>query len=87
MDPFFKDFIYLFLETGKEGEKEGEKHQCVVASSTSPTGDLARNPGMCPAWESNLRPFGSWAGVQSTEPYQLEPYYFQNMSSCSFSTQ
>ena len=29
---FFKDFIYLFLERGKEGEREGEKHQFVVAS-------------------------------------------------------
>ena len=29
---FFKDFIYLFLERGREGEREGEKHQCVVAS-------------------------------------------------------
>ena len=49
---FFKDFIYLFLDRG-EGEREGEKHQCVVASSTPFTGDLARNPGMCPDWESN----------------------------------
>ena len=31
---FFKDFIYLFLERGREGEREGEKHQCVVASRT-----------------------------------------------------
>ena len=29
---FKKDFIYLFLERGGEGETEGEKHQCVVAS-------------------------------------------------------
>ena len=29
---FFKDFIYLFLEMGREGEREGEKYQCVVAS-------------------------------------------------------
>ena len=34
---FFKDFIYLFLERGREGEK----HQCVVASEAPPTGDLA----------------------------------------------
>ena len=38
---------------GREGEKEGQKHQCVVASQTPPTGDLACNPGMCPDWESN----------------------------------
>ena len=53
-----------------EGEKEGEKHQCVAASHMLPTGDLARNPGMCPDWESNQQPFGSQASVQSTEPHQ-----------------
>ena len=31
----FKDSIYLFLE-GKEGEREGEKHQCVGASCMLP---------------------------------------------------
>ena len=40
-----------------EGEREGEKHQCVVASHMPTTGDLACNPGMCPDWESNQRPF------------------------------
>ena len=40
--------IYFFLERGREGEREGEKHQCVVASHTPSTEDLARNPGMCP---------------------------------------
>ena len=30
----------------------GEKHQCVVASHTPSTGDLAQNPGMCPDWKS-----------------------------------
>ena len=51
-------------------EKKREKHQCVVASHAPPTGDLACNPGMCPDWELNRRPFGSQAGIQSTEPYQ-----------------
>ena len=46
-------FKILFRERGREGEREGEKHQCVVASHTPPTGDLARNPGMCPVWQSN----------------------------------
>ena len=41
-----------------------------------PTGDLACNPGMCPDWESNWRPFGSQAGAQSTEPHQPGPYLF-----------
>ena len=29
---FKKDFMSLFSERGREGEREGEKHQCVVAS-------------------------------------------------------
>ena len=57
-EEFFKRF-YLFIskEGGREGEREGEKHQCVVASFAPTIGDLAHNPGMCPEWES-------------TEPYQ-----------------
>ena len=47
---FKKDSIYLFLERG-EG-REGEKHQCVIASCVPPTGDLDCNPGMYPDWES-----------------------------------
>ena len=47
VNSFFKDFIYVFLERGREGEREAEKHQCVVASCVPPTGDLALNPGMC----------------------------------------
>ena len=65
----FKDFIYLFLER-REEEREGGKHQCVVASHTSPTGDLARNPGMCCDWELNRQPFALQAHAQSTEPHQ-----------------
>ena len=42
----------------------------MVASRTPPTGDLARNPGMCPDWESHQGPFGSQAGAQSPEPHQ-----------------
>ena len=46
---FFLDFIYfVFRERGREGEREGEKHPCVVASEAPPTADLAHNPGMCP---------------------------------------
>ena len=65
---FFKDFIYLFLES-REG-REGEKHQCVAASWAPPTGDLACNSGTCPDRESNQWPLGSQAGAQSTEPHQ-----------------
>ena len=55
----FKDFhLFIFRERGLEREREGQKHQCVVASHAAPTGDMACNPGMCPDWESNRRPFG-----------------------------
>ena len=52
-------FIYLFLKIlfifrQREGEREGEKHPCVVASHTPLTGDLACNPRMCPDGELNL---------------------------------
>ena len=72
---FFKDFIYLFLEKGREGEREGEKHQCVIASHVFPFGDLAPKPGMCPDWESNQSPFGFQTGTQSTEPHQPGRFY------------
>ena len=62
---FLKRFTYLFSDRGEGREKE--KHQCVVASSTPSTGDLARNPYMCPDWEAN---FGSQGDAQSTEPHQ-----------------
>ena len=64
----FKDFIlFYFLQRGRERERQGEKHQCVVASHAPPTGDQAHNPGMCPDWESNQQLFGSQACAQSTE--------------------
>ena len=71
-----KCFInFFFRQRGREGGREGEKHQCVVASCTPPTGDVACSPGMCPDWESNRRPFGSQAGARSTEPHQPGPKY------------
>ena len=76
--------IYLFLERGEGKEKEGEKHQCVVASYVPPTRDPARNPGMCPDWELNQWPFGSQACTQSTEPHQpgLQMTIFIQLSFC-----
>ena len=62
--------LFTFRDKGRKGEREGAKHQCVVASSMPPTGDLACNTGMCPDWESNWRPFGFQASTQSTESHQ-----------------
>ena len=44
----FLKILFIFRERGRELEREGEKHQCVVASHMPPTGDLARNSGRCP---------------------------------------
>ena len=43
---FFKDFIY-FRQRGREGERTGEKHQCVVAFGVPPNEDLARATQAC----------------------------------------
>ena len=63
---FLKRFyLFIFRERGM-GRERGEKHQCVVASHMSLTGDL----GICPDWALNQRPFGSQAHVQSIELHQ-----------------
>ena len=64
---FFKRFYSFIFK--QRGRKRG-KHQCMIASCTPPTGDLACNPGMCIEWESNRWPFGLQTGTQSTEPHQ-----------------
>ena len=56
-------YLFIFRESRREGEREREKHQCVVASHAPPTGDLAHNPGMCPDWELNQRPFASQSAL------------------------
>ena len=62
-------FIYLFIVGGGR-KRERNSNQYVVASCVPPPGNLAWNPGMCPDWESNQRPFGLQAGAQSTELHQ-----------------
>ena len=44
---FFKIYLFIFRERGREGERDGEKHQCVVASHTGPTGDLDHTTQAC----------------------------------------
>ena len=73
---FLNIFFNLFLERWERREKEREKHR-LIASHTSPPGDLACNPGMWRDRELNWRPFSSQAGAQSTEPRQpgLKPVF------------
>ena len=49
----YKLYLFIFRGRGREGDRQGEKHQCVVASRMLPTGDWAGNAGMCPDWELN----------------------------------
>ena len=71
---FFLKVLFIFRQRGREGEREEEKHQCVVASWASTTGDLAHNPSMFPDSELNQWPFGSQAITQSTEPGLLHQF-------------
>ena len=81
-----KYFIYLFLQRreGKEKERERNIHVWLPLRTPYWGPDLACNPGMCPDWESNRRPFVSQAGTQSTERHQLGlDYLFFVIPSCS----
>ena len=51
--PFLIFCLFIFRETGR---REGEKHQCMVASCAPPTGDLACNPGICSKWNQIRNP-------------------------------
>ena len=52
-------FIYFFFrERGREGEREGEKHQCVVASCALPTGGPGQQPIHVP-W-LGIKPVTLW---------------------------
>ena len=78
-DIFFNIFFlrfYLLIFREREEEREGEKHQCVVASRATPNGGLAHNPGMFPDWELNWQPFGFQASTQCTEPRQPGGDYY-----------
>ena len=68
----FKIFYLFIFRAEKGGGKRGRETSCVVSSGAPHTGDLAHNPGMCPDWESNPRPFDLQGGTQSTEPHQPE---------------
>ena len=62
--------MYPYLQGGKGGEKRGRETSMCGASHMPPTGDMARNPRMCPNRESNWQPFSFQTGTQSTEPHQ-----------------
>ena len=74
----FKKYILFIFREGKGGRRR-EKHQSVASRTHPLIGDLARNPGLCPDWESNCRPLSLQAGTQSTEPHLPEPNTFDSV--------
>ena len=67
---WFKKKLFIFRQRGREGGREGEKYQCVIASHEPLTGDLACNPDKCLDWELNQQPTGLQVSTESTKPYQ-----------------
>ena len=61
---YFKDFICLIFREGEEGEREGEKHQCVVASRAPPKGARPTTQACALDQEWNLCPFDSQASTR-----------------------
>ena len=76
----FKKILFIFRERGKERKKGRE-----TSMVTSRIGDLTQNPGMCPDWELNQRPFSLQASTQSTEPHQ-PGLWFSFLSDKSFTS-
>ena len=52
---FLRFFLFTFRERGREGERDGEKYQCVVASPVSLSGELAYNPACALTETSSLK--------------------------------
>ena len=66
---FKKYFIYLFLEKGREKERERKINVCLPL--TYPLlGTWPATQACVLDWESNQQPFGLQASTQSTEPHQ-----------------
>ena len=82
---FKRFYLCIFSQRGREGEREGEKHQRVVASCMSPTGNLACHPGMCPDWELNGNPLVHRLVLNPLSPTsQGRDYLIQHFIQCYY---
>ena len=87
MESFFKRFLFIFRESGKEKKRERNTNVWLPLACP-PTGDLARNSAMCPDRESNQGPFGTQASVlnplshtsQGTIIWNLKKIYPKNQT-------
>ena len=64
----FLMILFIFRETGREGERERNINVSLLLVCPS-TGDMACNPGICPDWELNATLWFA-ACAQSTELHQ-----------------
>ena len=76
---FFKKILFISSESGGR-KRNRETSMCERNIDGLPlagalAGDQTYNPGMCPDWELNWRPFGLQDDTQPTEPHQSGPYY------------
>ena len=62
--------LFVYRQSRRVGEREGEIHQCVVASFVHPSGDSSATQACALDWESKQQRFGSQISTQSTEPHQ-----------------
>ena len=82
-DSFFKrDFIHLFLERGREGEREEKKHQCVVGLSGAPYWGPVLQPRHVPLL--GIKPatlwFTGWCSIHWATPARAIWKLFINCS-------
>ena len=83
---FLRFYLFYFLERGRERDREGAKHQCVVTSHMTPSGNLAHNLDMCPRLGTEPGTL-CFIGRHSTteQPSQGEFNIFQDFSQFTFS--
>ena len=62
---FFKQifFYFSFRERGREGEREREKHQCVVASHVPPLGTWPAAQAYALTWNQTSDPLVCWPAL------------------------
>ena len=68
--PFLGASVHRFSWSPRKPSSPVTSHACRLVKNRPSHPDLAGNPGMCLDWESKLRPFGSQASAQCTEPHQ-----------------
>ena len=76
MSHFKKKILFFYFYTEEKGGRRRERETSMCGClCTPPTGNPAGNPGMCPDWETEWRPFGLQASAQSTKPHQPGPIF------------